>query len=89
MTYTLKRNVRMQRLGDEAVLLNLDEGVYYALNTTGVEMVEALLGGDEVSQVVCSISQRFDGPSSDRIASDLRGLIAELEARGLIGLCSG
>lgn len=76
-------NVRMQRVGDEAVLLDTDRGLYYSLNETAVLLLESLLSGSDQAMAIDCIVERFD-ITADEAAADLARLLDALHAQGLI-----
>lgn len=73
-----------RELGADLVMLELGNGVYYALNTTGRSMLELLLNGADDDAIVRTMLERFDTDAPE-IREDLHKLVAELlEKRILI-----
>jgi hypothetical protein len=70
-------------LSEEAVILNLDNGLYYGLNDSGSHVWELLKAGTTFGRLVDALFDRFDAPRAT-IEEDLRALLAELQQQGLI-----
>lgn len=70
-------------LSEEAVILNLDNGLYYGLNPTGSQVWELLKAGTTFGAVVDALFDRFDAPR-ETIEEDLRRLVEQLHQQGLI-----
>jgi len=70
-------------LSEEAVILNLDNGLYYGLNEAGSHVWERLKSGTTFGGLVDALFDRFDAPRAT-IEDDLRALLAELQQQGLI-----
>jgi hypothetical protein len=70
-------------LDGEAVLLDLDSGVYYTLNRVGTAIWE-LLGDDRpVETIVAAIREQFDVPE-EVARRDLLALLRRLRDEGLV-----
>jgi hypothetical protein len=70
-------------LSEEAVILNLDNGLYYGLNESGSHVWELLKAGTTFGSLVDALFDRFDSPRAI-IEGDLRTLLADLQQQGLI-----
>jgi len=70
-------------LDREAVLLNLENGVYYSLNPVGTAIWESLNGDRSLEEVLSALRERFDVPN-DVARDDLEALVARLRQEGLI-----
>jgi hypothetical protein len=70
-------------LAGEAVILNLDNGLYYGLNESGSHAWELLQAGTTFGELADALFERFDAPRS-AIEEDLRALLAQLQQQGLI-----
>jgi len=81
----LSDNVLMQKVADEAVLLDLDSQSYFGLDPVGTLIWEAVSEGNTESEVVARITSEFDVDA--RVARcDLQEFIAKLRQDKLIRL---
>ncbi|HXE75812.1 MAG TPA: PqqD family protein [Candidatus Xenobia bacterium] len=77
------RDVIYRELGGEMVLLNLQNGVYYGLNETGVQMWTLLAELKDPRRVLDALEQEY-AASRAQLEQDLNALLAELSKKGLI-----
>jgi sulfur transfer complex TusBCD TusB component (DsrH family) len=70
-------------LGDEAVILGLQDGVYYGLDTVGARVWTLLATPRRVAEIVDTVAEEFDVPL-DRCERDVLALLDDLSARRLI-----
>ncbi|OGA63637.1 MAG: hypothetical protein A3G81_32965 [Betaproteobacteria bacterium RIFCSPLOWO2_12_FULL_65_14] len=80
--FTIRPDVIFRALGAEAILLNLDGGLYFGLNEVGTRiwMLLADHDGEGVSQ---ALTREFD-VTIDEARADVSSLIGELIDRGLL-----
>jgi hypothetical protein len=78
-------NVLFQALQDEAVLLNLNSGVYFGLDPVGTRIWQLFAEHELLSEIAQVIIAEFD-VAEDRCTSDLLALIADLENQGLVAV---
>ena len=70
-------------LDNEAVLLNLENGVYYTLNPVGTAIWELVTGERTLSEILSALCERYDvRPEAAR--RDLVALVTHLSREGLI-----
>jgi hypothetical protein len=81
--FVISPDVVHRELEGEAVLLNLNTGLYFGLNRTGTHMWRAIEQGATVREMVEAVSRAFSHPA-DQVEPDVRSLLAELEAKGLV-----
>jgi hypothetical protein len=85
-------DVVFQKLGDEAVLLNLRTGVYWGLNPTGAKVWDHIVKHgvkrDEVGAVVAALRQEFAGSDAE-MGATVQSLLEELSREGLVVLDEG
>ena len=75
------RDVLFQEDNGEAFLLHVPSGRYFGLNPAGVVVWTALReGGDPVA----ALRRRWPGQDPEKLASDSRRLVGQLEDAGLI-----
>ena len=70
-------------LGDEAVLLGLEDGVYYGLDAVGARVGSLLAAPRRVSEIVDTVTDEFD-VARERCEHDVLALLGDLAARRLI-----
>lgn len=68
------------------VLLNLDDGQYYALDEVGSRVWELCDGGHSLGDIVTALCSEFDAPEAE-IAADVQELIQELVDEKLLVEC--
>jgi hypothetical protein len=78
-----KDDVLFQELQGEAVLLNLDSGIYFGLDAVGTRMWQLIVEQEQLAEVARSIVAEYD-VSQEQCAADLLALVARLEAQGLV-----
>ena len=70
-------------LSDEAVILQLQDGVYYGLNPLGASIWKFIQTPRTLTEVRDAILEEYDVPP-ERCEADLRALLAELEEQRLV-----
>ena len=70
-------------IDDEVVIINMDTGAYYSLDSCGVTVWQALDAGLDRQQVFATVQQRYDGPPAE-MAQAVETFVAELAVEGLI-----
>lgn len=81
----LSPQVRMQRTGDEAVLLDLATEQYFGLNAVGTRLWELLQQDSDVSAAYRTLLAEYD-VTSERLEQDLLALLGQLADAGLVAL---
>jgi hypothetical protein len=82
------RDVILTEMKDgTGVLLDLRSKFYFTLNDTGVAVWKMLAAGESPDplELAGKIAQKFDVPSVEAAEADVRALLAELTAEGLLG----
>jgi hypothetical protein len=77
------QHVLMRRVGEEQVLLNLDDENYYGLNPVGSHLIELAETGATLEQILDRLLQEFE-VDREQLERDVRRVAAELIAVGLI-----
>lgn len=72
-----------QTIDHEAILINLETGIYYSLNSTGSAIWNWLVKLAAVSQVLNSLAAHYSLPQ-ESISSQIEQFIESLSAEGLI-----
>lgn len=71
------------RVGEELVILNLEDGTYYGLDAVGTRIWE-LLKQDHAPRAICArLSQEFE-VSLDVIEADTRAFLSDLMENALV-----
>lgn len=73
-------------LGGEAVVLNLDTGVYYGLDAVGARIWKLLQRPRSIAELRDLIVEEFE-VDADRCEADLRPFVASLSSHGLVRPC--
>jgi hypothetical protein len=76
-------SVLYTELQDEAVLLDLNVGVYYGLNEVAFKMWRGIENGESEASLVAMICEEFD-VSEETVRNDLANLRSSLIEKGLI-----
>lgn len=76
-------DVVVREIEGEAVLLDLDSGVYFGLNEVGTRIWRLLVDGCDPAVMAERLAADYDA-SPDVIARDITRVLDELRARGLI-----
>jgi hypothetical protein len=69
-------------VGEEAVILNVGEGVYYGVNAVGTRVWELIQRPASVDDIVQTIGREYD-VAADRCERDVLGFLARLVESGL------
>jgi len=72
-------------LGDEAVILGLQDGVYYGLDAVGARIWSLLSVPRRVSEIVALLVEEFD-VAGEQCERDVIALLGELTERRLVRL---
>jgi Coenzyme PQQ synthesis protein D (PqqD) len=75
-------------LGEEAVILELTQGVYYGLNAVGARIWELLKEPRTAGEIRDVILDEYDA-EPEAVTRDLLGLLTDLADRGLIEVRDG
>ena len=75
-------------LGDEAVLLNVESGVYFGLDPVGTRIWELLGAGAGELEIVDRVLEEYDVEPA-RARADVKAFIQALAAKGLTQEVSG
>jgi hypothetical protein len=76
-------NVVFRELDGEAVILNLQSGVYFGLDAVGTRVWQLCQEQGSIRSVCQAMQKEFD-VSADTLQADLLALLDELSAKGLV-----
>jgi len=71
------------RVGDETVLLHLENETYYGLDAVGTSIWEMLKQGMALGSICSALAEEFGVPR-ETIEADTRLFLAELKAHGIL-----
>lgn len=80
--------VAFEKLGDETIMLNLNTGKYYALNSTAALMLDSMNGSNSIESCIDKISDSTTLVDVQHIKKDLIELVEHLNKNGLIEIVS-
>ena len=72
-------------LAEAAIILGLDDSIYYGLSGAGARIWELLQSARTVGEIVQIITSEFD-TDRGRVEADLDALLTDLLSRGLIAI---
>ena len=75
-------------VGGEAVILHLDDGVYYSLNPVGARVWDLLQQPRTTEELVARVTEEFD-VAAERCLLDVEELISALRERALVVCAEG
>lgn len=81
--YQVSSNHLYSEIGDEAVILDLDSGVYYGLNDVGVDIWKLLQQPQTKESILKSLLEKYE-VSVDLAGKDLESILKEMLSAGLI-----
>ena len=84
-TYSIPEHVLTRVLDGELVMLNLDSERYFGLDETGTRFWQVLNAHNNLDDVKAQLLDEFD-VAPEQMDTDLRELVAELAAHGLLAL---
>jgi len=80
---TVPERVLFRDLAGEAVLLDLESGLYYGLNETGTRMWSLLLHHRRVEDAFVSLLEEYEAPR-ERLQEEFLGFVETLASRKLL-----
>ena len=80
---SVAENVLSQKIGDEYVLYNMNEGTYFGLDDVGAEMWNALTTQPTIRHSFDVLLEKFD-VESDRLKNDVRAFLDSISEGGLV-----
>ena len=76
-------SVITRELSGETVLLNLESGVYYGLDTVGTRVWQLITQGRTIASVCDTMIEEYD-VAPDVLHADVTRLVGELRDRGIV-----
>jgi hypothetical protein len=81
----IPKNIIFQEVGQEVVLLDMDAGRYYALNSVGSRIWKLLVEKKELLATFESILDEYE-VTGETLQPDILRLVQELQTKGLVEL---
>jgi hypothetical protein len=79
----MAKDVLMQKVGDDSILLNLNTENYFSLDEIGTRIIDTLQESDSVAQAVGKLVGIYE-VDEDKLTKDAVRLIEECEQNGLL-----
>jgi hypothetical protein len=79
----MAKDVLMQKVGDDSILLNLNTENYFSLDEIGMRIIDTLQESDSVAQAVGKLVGIYE-VDEDKLTKDAVRLIEECEQNGLL-----
>ena len=80
--FAVRESVVHAQLGDEAVLLNVESGVYFGLDEVGARIWEMLSNGADQEDMVARLLDEYDADQTT-LRNDVADFLDALAAKGL------
>jgi Coenzyme PQQ synthesis protein D (PqqD) len=80
---TISRSIRLSKGNDGGVLLDVEQGAIFSLNSVGARIVELLQAQQATASIVSQISREF-GASEQVVSTDVADFLRSLHERGLL-----
>lgn len=80
---TISQSIRLSKSGDGGVLLDVEQGAIFSLNTVGLRILELLQEGQTTAAVASRISREFGAPEQ-LVRGDVEDFLRSLGERGLL-----
>ena len=81
--FTINRSVNHERLDDEVIAIDLQTGVYFALDDAAADCWSVAASGGGVEAMVAFIAHRY-GVAAEAITPDIEAFVAQLLEAGLL-----
>lgn len=81
--FAVHPSVLCRQLSGETVLLNLESGIYYGLDSVGTRVWQLLLQGQTISEICGTMIDEYD-VAPDVLRDDVLRLVGELRERGIV-----
>jgi hypothetical protein len=76
-------HVMTRQIGEESVMLDLEQGTYFGLDPVGTRVWQMLAEGMAPAEIPGALAAEFDAPR-ERIEEDVIRLLGDLLAQGLL-----
>tara|TARA_Y100001968_G_scaffold276989_1_gene271574 strand:+ start:2269 stop:2523 length:255 start_codon:yes stop_codon:yes gene_type:complete len=83
MAIRIRENIILEKLDDQIVILNIDDGIFYELNTVGTAILEEIKKNRDYKDLLDSIVNNF-GIQRSEAKKDLDDFLSNLEEMGIL-----
>lgn len=83
ITYKVSPNHLYSEIADEAVILNLESGVYYGLNSVGVDLWQWLQQPQTEEKLLDLVLEAYE-VTPEQAKQDLQSILQEMQEVGLL-----
>ncbi|MFC3093319.1 PqqD family protein [Alteromonas sediminis] len=80
---SLCESALVQSVSGEMVILDMESGQYYTLNTMATQILDWLKAGDSVPEVVSKVCAEYDATEQD-VTRDVQAMISTLLEKKLV-----
>lgn len=78
-----ERSVVFERFDSEIIAINLNQGIYYCLNSTAADIFELIAGHHSPPQIVAELNRKYDG-DPQQLEEETTRFLARLHQVSLI-----
>ena len=82
-SFAISGDAIFRELDGEAVILNLDTGIYFGLNTTGTRIWNLIAEQGSLQKVLEAMAEEYEAPPNS-LESDILQLVGQLCEKGLV-----
>ena len=82
------KGIESANLDGEAVILDVNSGLYYGLSTVGARIMDFLKETVQVRKIIDALETEYD-VEKERLESDILNFLNEMEDRGLVQVQDG
>ena len=85
VAFRIPEEVVFRELDGEAVILNLDTGIYFGLDAVGTRIWQLIEERKPLRAVLAALIDEYDAPP-ERLQGDLLAFVERLSGKGLLAL---
>lgn len=78
-----------RRVGEETILLDVENGRYYTLNEAAATIYEGMVQDRSSAEICRAVLERFSGVDKSAAVQDIREIAAQLKRAGIIQSLGG
>jgi hypothetical protein len=82
-TFVVSQRALTQKLDDETVILDAENGQYYTLNPMATQIMDRVNHGESVGEIIAHLHAEYD-VSNDQLAQDVQEMLVYLTQKALI-----
>lgn len=81
--FEIPADVHARRIGDEVVILNVDDGTYFGLDPVGARAWDLIAEGASLKAVCAAMLDEYE-VEPEQLERDIRKLVRDLREHGLL-----